>query len=136
MAAVHSEDTGPEMVVRGIVRSLGYRYRLNVAALPGKPDLVFPSLRKIVFVHGCFWHRHRDCRYATSPKTRKAFWQAKFVANVERDRRAKRELKNMGWAVLTVWQCDLKKPERVGARLNNLLAKGAQEDIRATAALD
>jgi DNA mismatch endonuclease (patch repair protein) len=122
MAAVHSEDTGPEMAVRRIVRGLGYRYRLHVVALPGKPDLVFPSRRKIVFVHGCFWHRHGNCRYATSPKTRKAFWSAKFAANVERDRRAKRELKRMGWAVLTVWQCELRKLVRLTGRLNDFLS--------------
>lgn len=122
MAAVHSEDTGPEMAVRRLVHRLGFRYRLHVRALPGKPDLVFPSRRKIVFVHGCFWHRHGRCQYATSPKTRKAFWLAKFTANVERDRRAKRELKRMGWAVLTVWQCELKKLERLTGRLNEFLS--------------
>jgi DNA mismatch endonuclease, patch repair protein len=122
MAAVHSEDTGPEMAVRRILHGLGYRYRLHVGALPGKPDMVFPARRKIVFVHGCFWHRHGDCPYATSPKTRKAFWQSKFAANVERDRRAKRELKRMGWTVLTVWQCELKKRERLTGRLNDFLS--------------
>lgn len=123
MASVHSEDTGPEMAVRRIVHRLGFRYRLHVRDLPGKPDLVFPGRRKIVFVHGCFWHRHGKCRYATSPKTRKAFWLAKFGANVERDRRAKRDLKKMGWAVLTVWQCELKKPERLTGRLDDFLSK-------------
>jgi DNA mismatch endonuclease, patch repair protein len=122
MAAVHSEGTGPEMAVRRILHGLGYRYRLHVGTLPGKPDMVFPARRKIVFVHGCFWHRHGDCRYATSPKTRKAFWQSKFAANVERDRRTKRELKRMGWTVLTVWQCELKKRERLTGRLNDFLS--------------
>jgi len=122
MAAVHSEDTGPEMAIRRIVHSLGFRYRLHVRALPGKPDLVFPARRKIVFVHGCFWHRHGKCRYASLPKTRKAFWLAKFAANVERDRCAKRDLKKMGWAVLTVWQCELKKLEKLTGRLNEFLS--------------
>jgi DNA mismatch endonuclease (patch repair protein) len=122
MAAVHSEDTGPEMAVRRILHGLGYRYRLHVRALPGRPDMVFPARRKIVFVHGCFWHRHGDCQYATSPKTRKVFWQSKFADNVERDRRAKRELKRMGWTVLTVWQCELKKRERLTRRLNDFLS--------------
>lgn len=122
MAAVHSEDTRPEMAVRKIVHGLGYRYRLHVRTLPGRPDLVFPARRKLVFVHGCFWHRHRNCRYASSPKTRRKFWGAKFAANVARDRRIVLELKRMGWAVFTVWQCQLKKPERLMGRLNDFLS--------------
>lgn len=122
MAAVHSEDTGPEKVVRGIVHRLGYRYRLHVKTLPGRPDLVFPARRKVIFVHGCFWHRHRKCRYATSPKSRRKFWEAKFAANVARDRRNERQLKRMGWAVLTVWQCQLKKKERLTGRLDEFLS--------------
>lgn len=122
MAAVHSEDTGPEMAVRKIIHRLGYRYRLHVRSLPGRPDLVFPSRRKAIFVHGCFWHRHPKCRYATSPKTRKEFWQVKFASNVARDHRARRELKRMDWAVLTVWQCELKKPDKLMERLNDFLS--------------
>ena len=124
MGAVHSKNTGPEMVVRKIVHALGYRYRLHVATLPGRPDLVFPARRKVVFVHGCYWHRHKACRYATSPKTNCAFWEAKFAANVSRDRRTQRELKKMGWAVFTVWQCELKKPERLTERLDDFLSNG------------
>lgn len=122
MAAVHSENTGPEMAVRKMVHRLGYRYRLHVATLPGRPDLVFPGRRKVIFVHGCFWHRHRKCRYATSPKTRRTFWKAKFDLNVERDGRNTRELKRMDWAVMTVWQCELKKPERLAGRLDDFLS--------------
>jgi DNA mismatch endonuclease (patch repair protein) len=122
MAAVHSEDTSPEIAVRKIVHRLGYRYRLHVRTLPGRPDLVFPALGKVVFVHGCFWHRHPRCHYATSPKTRQEFWEAKFVANVERDRRVKRELKRLEWSVMTVWQCELKKPERLTRRLDEFLS--------------
>ena len=122
MAAVHSKDTGPERVVRGIVHRLGYRFRLHVKTLPGRPDLVFPARRKVVFVHGCFWHRHRNCRYATLPKSRRTFWEAKFAANVTRDRRNERQLKRMGWAILTVWQCELKKKERLTGRLDEFLS--------------
>ncbi len=122
LAAVHSKDTSPEMGVRGIVHRLGYRYRLHVKALPGCPDLVFPSRRRVIFVHGCFWHRHPKCRYSTSPKTCEEFWQAKFVSNVARDRRARRELKRMDWAVLTVWACELKKPNKLTERLNEFLS--------------
>ena len=123
MAAVHSKDTKPEMVVRKIVHRLGYRYRLHAAGLPGKPDLVFPARGKVIFVHGCFWHRHSNCRYATSPKTDVSFWEAKFSANVVRDRRNTRQLKKLGWSVLTVWQCSLKNRERLVKRLDEFLAK-------------
>lgn len=123
MASVHSEGTGPEKAVRAIVRRLGYRCRLHVKSLPGRPDLVFQSRRKIIFVHGCFWHRHRKCRYASSPKSRKAFWEAKFAANVSRDRRIKRALKRMGWCIMTVWQCELKEKERLTRRIDDFLSK-------------
>jgi DNA mismatch endonuclease (patch repair protein) len=123
MAAVRSEDTGPEMAIRRIIHGLGYRYRLHDGMLPGRPDLVFPSRRKVIFVHGCFWHRHAKCRYATSPKTRQEFWEAKFASNVSRDRRSKQELKRMDWAVLTVWQCELKKPGKLTERLDEFLSK-------------
>jgi DNA mismatch endonuclease, patch repair protein len=122
MAAIRSQDTVPEIAVRSIVHRLGYRYRLCVRCLPGRPDLVFPARRKIIFVHGCFWHRHSKCRYATSPKIHKQFWERKFAANVARDRRARRELKRMRWAVLTVWACELKKPDRLTKRLNDFLS--------------
>jgi DNA mismatch endonuclease (patch repair protein) len=123
MAAVHSKDTSPELAVRKIVHGLGYRYRLHVGTLAGRPDLVFPARRKVIFVHGCFWHRHRNCRYATSPKTRRKFWEAKFAANVARDRRTERELRRKDWAVLAVWQCELKNAERLTGRLDDFLSK-------------
>jgi len=124
MAAVRSKNTNPEMAVRRIVHALGYRYRLNVPTLPGRPDLVFPARRKVIFVHGCFWHRHNRCRYASSPKTNCEFWESKFAANVARDRRVRRELKEMNWAALTVWQCELKKPEKLTERLDDFLSYG------------
>jgi DNA mismatch endonuclease, patch repair protein len=122
MAAVRSENTTPEMAVRRIVHGLGYRYRLHAADLPGRPDLVFPARHKIVFVHGCFWHRHAGCRFASIPKTRAKFWEAKFAANVARDRRARRELKRMNWSVFTVWQCELRNPKRLAERLDDFLS--------------
>jgi DNA mismatch endonuclease (patch repair protein) len=123
MAAVHSKNTKPELVVRKLVFGMGYRYRLHSAKLPGKPDLVFPGRHKVIFVHGCFWHRHKGCRYATSPKTRVDFWEAKFDANVARDQRTNRELKELGWSVLTVWQCQLKEPEKLARKLDDFLSK-------------
>jgi DNA mismatch endonuclease (patch repair protein) len=122
MAAVHSTNTKPELAVRKIAHALGYRYRLNVADLPGKPDLVFPARRKIILVHGCFWHRHPRCRYATSPKTRAAFWQKKFCANIARDRRTRQLLRKLGWSILTIWQCELKNPQKLEVRIDEFLA--------------
>lgn len=121
MAAVHSKHTKPEVVVRKIVYGLGYRYRLHAKNLPGRPDLVFPGKRKAIFVHGCFWHRHTGCRYATSPKTRVQFWESKFQTNVDRDRRNVSDLESLGWKVLTVWQCELKKLGTLTERLNEFL---------------
>jgi len=122
MAAVRSKDTKPEMAVRRLVHSMGFRYRLHQASLPGKPDLVFASRRKIILVHGCFWHRHRGCRYTTTPKTRTAFWNQKFCANMERDRLTLRTLKRMGWSVKTVWQCELKNQPKLAKVLNEFLS--------------
>lgn len=122
MAAVHSEDTSPEIAVRKIVFSLGYRYRLHDPKLPGKPDLVFPSRRKAIFVHGCFWHRHNGCSRATMPKTRTTFWEKKLCSNVARDKRNRARLRQMGWRVFTAWQCDLRNPSKLTERLDGFLA--------------
>lgn len=122
MSLVRSKDTKPEMALRRLVHSLGYRFRLHDARLPGKPDLVFPGRHKVIFVHGCFWHRHARCRYTTSPRTSVRFWQAKFCANVERDARARRELRKLGWKVLTIWQCQMKNLQKVEERIDEFLA--------------
>src|ERR1700722_2786655 len=121
MAAVHTKDTGPELALRRLVHRLGYRYRLPAPELPGRPDLVFRPRKKVIFVHGCFWHRHARCRYATTPKSRTLFWQAKFAANIARDQRNLSDLKKAGWRVLTIWQCQLKKPNNVAKRTNEFL---------------
>jgi DNA mismatch endonuclease (patch repair protein) len=122
MAGIRGKDTTPELQVRSIVHGLGYRFRLHVRDLPGSPDLVLPRLGTAIFVHGCFWHRHRGCRYATTPSSRRAFWEAKFAANVARDRRNASRLRRLGWSVLTVWECELRRPGRVEDRLARLLA--------------
>ena len=122
MGRVKGRDTKPEMLVRSLLHRMGFRFRLHRKDLPGNPDIVLPRYKKVIFVHGCFWHRHTGCRYATSPKTHTAFWKAKFSSNVSRDRRNRRELKKMGWAVLTVWQCELKNPKKLTERLNEFLA--------------
>jgi DNA mismatch endonuclease (patch repair protein) len=123
MSRIRGRDTGPERLVRSIVHGLGYRFRLQRRDLPGRPDLVLPRLRVAIFVHGCFWHRHPRCRLATTPTTRRGFWQAKFDRNVERDRRVAAALRRRGWSVITVWECQLRHPERVRARLARLLGE-------------
>lgn len=117
MAKVRSRDTSPEMIVRRIAHAFGLRYRLHVRRLPGTPDLVFPRWRKIVFIHGCFWHQHRKCHRATMPKTRRGFWSAKFKANITRDEQALRRLKVEGWDVLVLWECQTKQRLGVEKRL-------------------
>jgi DNA mismatch endonuclease (patch repair protein) len=107
MSRVRSKDTLPEMIVRRMLHKAGYRYRLHVPELPGKPDLVFVGRRKIILVHGCFWHMHEGCRRGRIPGSRIEFWTAKLNANRERDTRNLVELKRMGWKVLTVWECEL-----------------------------
>ncbi len=107
MSRIRSKNTGPEMRLRALLRPLGFRMRYNVKTLPGKPDIVIPSIKTVIFVHGCFWHRHPRCRYATTPKTRKAFWQAKFAANVARFAKVRKELRRLGWCVKVIWQCQI-----------------------------
>jgi len=117
MSHVRSKDTEPEWAVRRLVHALGFRYRLQVKGLPGKPDLVLPRHRKIIFVHGCFWHAH-GCRLSQRPPaTRTRFWRAKFAKNVERDQRALRLLWQAGWQVLVVWECETKDAQRLRALL-------------------
>lgn len=115
MGRVRSKDTKPEMAVRRLVHSLGYRYRLHVADLPGKPDLVFPSRRCVIFVHGCFWHRHAGCPRCRLPKSRLEFWKPKLEANKRRDSANKRRLTQLGWRYLVVWECQIDKnlPDRI-----------------------
>lgn len=106
MARIRGRDTAPEIEVRRIAPRIGLRFRLHRKDLPGRPDLVFPKHRLAVFVHGCLWHRHDGCRYASTPKSRVAFWTAKFEANVVRDARQKAALRTLGWQVLVIWQCE------------------------------
>jgi DNA mismatch endonuclease (patch repair protein) len=117
MGLVRAKDTKPELAVRRLVHTSGYRYRLHGRSLPGRPDMVFASRRKIIFVHGCFWHRHLGCAKATTPKANAAFWLAKFRANRQRDRQIERRLISAGWGVVTVWECELKDPAKLKRRL-------------------
>lgn len=105
MSRIRSKDTSPEMRVRSYLHKAGFRFRLHEKSLPGRPDIVLPKYRTVIFVHGCFWHRHLGCKLAYMPKTRVEFWREKFRHNVERDRVKKDQLLESGWTVLTVWEC-------------------------------
>jgi DNA mismatch endonuclease (patch repair protein) len=127
MRAVRSKDTKPEMIVRRLVYRLGYRYRLHRADLPGKPDLVFPGRRKIVFVHGCWWHGH-DCRRgARMPKTNLPYWQAKIARNQARDRANHAALTERGWEVATIWECQTRDRARLAAMVELFLGAKARQ---------
>lgn len=123
MGKVRSTDTQPELVVRRLVHGMGYRYRLHRKDLPGKPDLVFPGRRKVIFVHGCFWHRHDDpaCRLARLPKSRLDFWLPKLTANGERDARTVARLVELGWGVMTVWECQVRDASALNRRIREFL---------------
>jgi DNA mismatch endonuclease, patch repair protein len=121
MRAVRSTDTGPELLVRHLVHQLGYRFRLHRKDLAGKPDLVFPSRRKVIFVHGCFWHGHDCKRGARVPKANRAYWTSKIRRNATRDAEQLLSLKADGWRILVLWECALKNRARLGRRLERFL---------------
>jgi DNA mismatch endonuclease (patch repair protein) len=125
MRRIRSVGMKPEMVVRSMVHRMGYRFRLHVSSLPGKPDLVFPSCGKIIFVNGCFWHAHDDirCPIARTPRSNKKYWSAKLETNVARDKRNVRRLRALGWRVLTVWECWIRNPEALERRIERFLSR-------------
>ena len=121
MSRIRGKDTKPEIVVRKLVHSLGYRYRLHVRKLPGCPDIVLVRHRKVIFVHGCFWHMHR-CKYGrVIPKTNKKFWKTKRQGNVTRDKRNLRKLRREGWKVLVIWECQIRNTEKLINKLEKFL---------------
>ena len=121
MRAVKSRDTAPEMTVRRLVYSMGYRYRLHRKDLPGKPDLAFKRRRKVIFIHGCFWHGHDCKRGARVPKNNREYWETKITRNRERDRQHDEDLKREGWRVFVVWECQIREPEAVAERIKSFL---------------
>lgn len=123
MQSIRGKDTKPEIKVRKLCHALGYRFRLHRRDLPGSPDLVFPRLRLCLFVHGCFWHRHSGCKFAYEPKSRVEFWQNKFEGNVERDSRAESDLRQLGWRVEIIWECETRDSEQLAERLSSILNK-------------
>lgn len=121
MSRVRSRDTAPEMLVRRLTHAMGYRYRLHAKELPGRPDLVFRPRRKVIFVHGCFWHRHFGCSLARMPKSRTDFWAPKLEANRQRDLNVERALREANWAVLTIWECELGDIDRLKKKIREFL---------------
>lgn len=127
MAAIHSSSTKPELKLRRALWSLGFRYRVNERRMPGKPDIVLPKYRTVVFIHGCFWHGHMGCKYYTVPKTNTEFWTAKVARNQQRDQEVWRQLEAKDWSVIIVWECELKKSvfeETVGRVRDEILQNG------------
>lgn len=121
MSRVRNKDSIPEMKLRRLVHGLGYRYRLHVGKLPGKPDLVFPGRRSVIFMHGCFWHRHPGCKLARLPKSKLDFWVEKLEANKQRDITHQKQLRELGWRVLVIWECEMADLETVSLRVKEFL---------------
>lgn len=132
MSRIRSRNTKPEITVRSVLHRMGYRFRLHSASLPGHPDIVLPKYHTVILVHGCFWHHHAGCRFAYTPKSRRAFWQAKFATNRSRDRDTVRALRSQGWHVLIIWECDTYDPAHIVTRLRRTLnpARAALAGIR------
>ncbi|TIR14705.1 MAG: DNA mismatch endonuclease Vsr [Mesorhizobium sp.] len=121
MANIRSRHTRPELVVRRLLHGMGYRYRLHHKKLPGRPDIVFVKRRKVIFVHGCFWHNHEGCSFAHVPKTRPDYWQAKFEYNRSRDKLNRAQLESEGWKVLVIWECDINERALLATRVRAFL---------------
>ena len=123
MAAIRSKDTGPEVAVRKVVSGLGYRSRAHGSALPGKPDLIFRKARKVIFVHGCFWHQHSKvtCLDGRKPKSNLKYWLPKLESNISRDKRNRAKLRRLGWRSIVIWECQAKHPEWIVERIHTFL---------------
>lgn len=125
MARIGQKDTEPELAVRRLLHRMGYRFRLHRADLPGRPDVVLPRHRTIFLIHGCFWHRHPGCRFAYEPKSRTEFWRSKFERNVARDRKVERQLREGGWTVQVIWECETRDAAALEHRLRRVLPAAA-----------
>lgn len=138
MARIRGRDTAPELAVRRIAHRMGLRFRLQRKDLPGRPDLVLPKHRLAVFVHGCFWHRHEGCRFASTPKSRITYWTEKFAANVARDARKEAALKELDWRVLVIWECETTDKASVERKLAESINRGGtanEQESRSSAAI-
>jgi DNA mismatch endonuclease, patch repair protein len=121
MSQIKGKNTKPELKVRSLLHSMGYRFRLHRKDLPGKPDIVLPKYKTAIFVHGCFWHRHSMCKYAYTPKSRVEFWESKFRNNIKRDEVNIKKLRGLGWNVVIIWECQTKNLEKFENELENYL---------------
>ena len=121
MSRIKSKNTKPEKTVRSTLHKMGYRFRLHRKDLPGKPDIVLAKHKTVIFVHGCFWHQHKGCKYAYQPKTRAGFWRDKLQGNCERDIRTRKELRKMNWKARVIWECQTKNPAKLNKNLEQLL---------------
>jgi len=117
MSRIKSANTSPELKLRSLLRKKGIRYRKNVKSLPGKPDIAISKDKKIIFINGCFWHQHSNCSRATMPKTNKNYWESKFKRTIKRDKENKKELKKLGWNILTLWECEIKKEKKIDKKI-------------------
>lgn len=126
MSRIKGRNTKPERVVRSLLHRMGYRFRLHRTDLPGKPDIVLPKYKSVILVHGCFWHRHKDCKFAYTPKSRTDFWIKKLESNARRDQKIFAELSALGWKVITVWECDLRVPDQLSRWLDASLKQVCQ----------
>ena len=117
MAAIKSKNTKPEIKVRKVLHSMGYRFRLHSKDLPGSPDIVLPKYKTVIFVHGCFWHRHENCKYASTPKTTQEFWKKKFKENIKRDSEIQDKIKNLDWRSVVIWECETKNIENLREKI-------------------
>jgi DNA mismatch endonuclease (patch repair protein) len=120
MRQIRGKDTLPELRVRGVLHSLGFRFRIHVATLPGRPDIVLPKYRAALFVHGCFWHRHSGCKYRRMPKRNQRYWVKKLLTNQRRDSLQRRHLRQLGWRVFTIWECETEKPRCFARKIERL----------------
>ena len=123
MSQIKDKNTGPEIRVRKALHQMGYRFRLHRKDLPGRPDIVLPRFKTVIFVHGCYWHRHQGCNYAYTPKTRINFWTKKFAENIERDKRDQAELKKLAWNVAVIWECETSDQDLLSRRFRDILPK-------------
>lgn len=129
MSRIRSKNTGLELAVRRMVFAMGYRYRLYTKGLPGRPDIAFLGRKKVIFIHGCFWHQHPKCPMGTPPSSNLAYWGPKLARNVERDRENLASLKRNGWKVLVIWECQMQNPTKVKARIRGFLGSRIQKNI-------
>lgn len=121
MSRIRSGNTQPEIIVRSLLHRMGFRFRLHKKDLPGKPDIVLPKYRTVIFVHGCFWHRHSGCKYAYTPKSRVNFWEEKFNRNIERDHKVNCKLEILNWKVLTIWECETRDIQSLITKLKTII---------------